>query len=276
MRFAAWEVLRTRLRPQRIVRDQRALLRDLLGQPCVLRRVHAVEPVGEHGDGAAAGLQRGAVDDAVDAARQPGDDGDAVGRQAACQLPGGLPAVGGGAPRADDGDAPAVFGQPLPADVDHRRRIVDLAQPLRVGVMEARDRAHARLRQPFELRRGLALTPRAHHGGGGAGVESPRDQLVAVRAPGVGEGGEGALEDREAGAAQAANAVQRHPVWQIICSFLVHGHSGYQGAGVSGRATGANAHVGRGRLAPGRATSPGRAPARLRPRPVRCAPRARA
>ena len=96
------EVMRQRRAPRRVLGDERAGRGDLLGEGGVLPGVDPVGAGAPHRDGRPAGGERAAVGGGIDAARHPGDDGDAGRRQLTAEVLRDLAAVGGGAPRADD------------------------------------------------------------------------------------------------------------------------------------------------------------------------------
>ena len=124
---------------------------DLLGEALVLGRIDEVEAAGQHADRAAAGLERGAMGDRIDAAREAADDGDPVRSEPARHLFGDLASVDGDAPRTDDGDGPLVGGRQRAADEEHRRPVVDLEELLRVSGVVPGDRLDAMAFEPLEL-----------------------------------------------------------------------------------------------------------------------------
>ena len=83
-------------------------------------------------------------------------------------------------------------------------------------------RAPAGLGDALDLGLRIDLRTAPQHLVGGALIEAGREQRFATGAPGLLERGERGLEQREARRAEAADAVQRDPVWQIICSYVVH------------------------------------------------------
>ena len=131
--IAPREELAARLRAERVVGDEGAVLGYLLRQLHVLRRVDHVQPAGHDGDGPPAGAQGRAMRHGVDAARQAADDGHVVADEVGRELLDDLAAVGRGPPRADDGDGPLVGAIELAADVEDGREVVDLLQLRRVG-----------------------------------------------------------------------------------------------------------------------------------------------
>ena len=95
--------------------DDRARLRDGVGQSAMLGRVEVEDSASEHGDRASRGVQRAAVGGGVDAPRQAADD-----RQAGAGEPGCQPfrlanSVMGGMTRTNDGDGQFVLGLGIPA-----------------------------------------------------------------------------------------------------------------------------------------------------------------
>ena len=77
-------------------------LGDLAGEFGVGARVVAVDAAAEHGDRATVCFEGAAVGPAVDAAGEPGDDGDAGGGEFAGEAAGDVGAVVGAGARADD------------------------------------------------------------------------------------------------------------------------------------------------------------------------------
>ena len=57
------------------------------GEVLVLGGIYGRQSACQHGERAPAGVESGAMGDAIDAARQPADDGEARPRQAACRGP---------------------------------------------------------------------------------------------------------------------------------------------------------------------------------------------
>ena len=88
------------------------------------------------GDDGSAGLQRAGVRRGVDAEREARDHRHAGGGEAAAERAGDLEPVRGRAAGADDRHRVLLIRQP-PGDVQHRGRVGELAQPLRVGVVAA-------------------------------------------------------------------------------------------------------------------------------------------
>ena len=93
-----------RRRARRVFADHCAVQNDFVGQRLVFRRIDVQHAAAEHGDRAAAGLQRPAMSGGVDAAGQAADDRIAAAGQASRQPFGLGQAVLGAVARADDGD----------------------------------------------------------------------------------------------------------------------------------------------------------------------------
>ena len=124
-----------------------------LGVPGGIDHIHARS---QHGDHRAAGFQSALGGGAVDALRQAGYDHAALFRQLGgdarcCVLP-----VGGCLSRPHHADAePVVHRRQLTFNINHRRRVLDAPQPVRIiRVLKAED-AHAHF--PAALLDGLGL-----------------------------------------------------------------------------------------------------------------------
>ena len=113
---AAREIAPARLPAERHFGDGGAGRQDGVEQVGMFRRIDAVLAAGEHRHGTA--FEAGAVGGRVDAARQPGDDGEAGLAEIAREPLGELDAGGRGVARADDGHhaaAPARSPSPRTA-----------------------------------------------------------------------------------------------------------------------------------------------------------------
>ena len=126
---------------------------QLAVQAAARGRVRDVGAAREHGDGPRrprrlGGRERADVRGGVDAEREAGDHGDARGGERAPEPAGDLDAVRRPAARADDGDAVAGGGQrgDGPGDVEHRRRVGELAQRLGIRRRRSGTRRSARRR----------------------------------------------------------------------------------------------------------------------------------
>ena len=110
--------------------------RDLLPEIVMLAGIHDVEPARDHADGCGTVNGKCApMSVTVDAARQPGDDTDTGARQVGPEFARDRATVGGGGPRADDGDTQRAQG--------HRGRRDRTTRPAR----------HDRRRVPTDSRR---------------------------------------------------------------------------------------------------------------------------
>jgi len=199
----------------------------------VLRGIDHVHPAGEHGDRPPAGVEGGAVGNAVDAARQAADHRHVAPGQLGRQPVRHLAAVGGGVARPDHGHAPLVLGTELPAQVEHRRRVVDIGQAGRVGRVGEGLHGDARALQALHHRRDVDTRPRRHGRGHGLGVESRFDQRRRRGGPGLLHAAEGlghAAHALRPDAGQQAKgdpigSVGRHQLSVASCQLPVVRHS---------------------------------------------------
>ena len=214
---AAGKAAGFRYHARRVFADHRPLLLNPPEQVRVFPGVNPVQPAGQHGDGAPAGLQRAAMGDAVDAQGQAADDGEAVGGQIAGEAGGGALAVFGGRAGADYRQA-AVVGVRLQRAgiIQHRRRVGDLLQPQRVAPGVPVDRRTAGLFQRRQFRLG-----RNTDAGGqqlcDVGFFQPGGlQLAAVGAPGRLQLAEIRLQPAKADGAKLRQAAEGQPVFQVV------------------------------------------------------------
>ena len=98
------KVLRPRLGARRVLGEQKVFRSEALFQPAVLARVLHVEAASEDRDRSSGAPQRGLVRRGVHAAREAGNHRHARGRELLRQLPGDVPAIARGVPRAHDRD----------------------------------------------------------------------------------------------------------------------------------------------------------------------------
>ena len=117
---------RQRLDARRILRDDRAALRNLREQTAILSRIRHIDAAAEHGDRAAC-LERTAMRPRIDAARCTADDRQARSGQLLAELERQRLTVRAQAPRADDRDA-ALLWHERPSAVEHGRRRKDFLQ----------------------------------------------------------------------------------------------------------------------------------------------------
>ena len=140
-----------RLDPGRVLRDDEAGRRDPARELGVRRRVVAVDPAAEHGDGDAVRLERAAMGLGVDAAREAADDDETRRGEVATEAPRDCGAVPGARTGADDGDGSAreQLRLGLAAEEEPRRRVVDRSEQRREGRLRAADEADARAGEPL-------------------------------------------------------------------------------------------------------------------------------
>ena len=153
----------------------------------------------------------------------PGDHGDARRCEATGEFGGGLPAVDGGAAGADDGDAPLILGPPLAADVEDGRCVIDLPEATRVSRIAGGERGDAGLLEALHLRVRVDLLLRALHPGRRSRVEARREQFGRAGPPDVLHVGEEAVEQAEAHAPQAVDAVECDTESEVGGRLVGHG-----------------------------------------------------
>jgi hypothetical protein len=93
----------------------------------------------------------------VDPPGQAADDRQPGLRQAAGQPLGLAEAIGGRVPRADDGNRRLIFRPDLPAEEEHRRRVVDLAEQGRIARLVLGQYRHAQFAAACDLVFGVVL-----------------------------------------------------------------------------------------------------------------------
>ena len=117
------------------------------GQLAVLGRIDDVDAASQHGNRCAASVEGPLMRLAVDSARQPADDGKALGRELKAQpLRHSAPDIAARA-RADDRDTIGASHLGGAADEQERRRVCDLAQVGRIVGVSPFDQARAEIRQ---------------------------------------------------------------------------------------------------------------------------------
>ena len=122
------EILGLGRRAQGEFADQGPLLRDLLVEFLVLRRIDHVQAAAQDRQGAAAVLQGPLVGGGVDAPGQAAHHRHAPHRQRPGQAAAGLEAVVGGGPGAHHGHGQVVLGQDSPFEEEQGGRIRDLLE----------------------------------------------------------------------------------------------------------------------------------------------------
>ena len=149
-------------------------------QGALARRVGDVGAAGEDRDRGTADLQRPRVGGRVDAERHAADDRDAGRRETAAEPAGDLQPVDARAARTDDRDGWGV-GRPerrepprVAGDVQDRRRVVGVEQPLRIGGVVAADHMHRHRREAFARPLGVEARERAARRPRGALPRAPR------------------------------------------------------------------------------------------------------
>jgi len=125
-----------RVRPE--LRKHHAAAGYLILKRAVFRRVGAADPGSDHGDRAPARVKRGAVRGGVNATRESRDHCQPPGHERPRDVGRHRGAARGSRPGADDAHA-GVVGQDGAQREDHRGRLVDAAQPLRVARVEDGD-----------------------------------------------------------------------------------------------------------------------------------------
>ena len=147
----------------------------------------------------------------VDAACTAADDGDAEVGKLVGQLAGSFDAVMRGHARADHGDGVLVLHTQGPFDVEHNRRVVNLAQQLRVFGVGLRHDAAAGIRDALEL--GSQVDGLLPGGDGLGGVFTDAADLEQL-GPGRPQDGRRVAEVLEqlphADGADVLNQIQRH------------------------------------------------------------------
>ena len=190
------------MRPRASPRSTLPVARSSRVQRAVAHRRGPVGARGEDGDRAAAALERAAVAGGVDAERHAADDGDARRREPAAELVRRVLAVRGRLASADDRDR--LVRRQLEQAVERpgveqrARRVVQLAQPLGIGVVVDADRA------AVEHARRVGARGRGR-GGRGATSRSPSGTRVTTRSSSSGS----ASSARTGRSARSASSAMR-------------------------------------------------------------------
>src|SRR5439155_24768139 len=124
-----------RRRAGRVLRQDQARARDLLGEAPVLARVDHVDARAQHGQRPSPGSQASPMGRSVDPTGQAARDRDAALREIAGQPLGHLKTVERGVTRSDDRNRREIEGRDAAPRIEDKRGIGDLAQDLRVWLI---------------------------------------------------------------------------------------------------------------------------------------------
>jgi hypothetical protein len=215
---------------RRLLADQRAAGRDLLGQLVVLRRIDVQHAAGKDGERPPAGLQRPAMGGRVDSAGQAADDCQPGAGEAGGQ-PLGLPQpVMRAVPRADDADGQGVGRPERAADEEQAGRVRNLAEGAGIFGVGLGDDADALAATEGDLGFGVDLVAGADDPLGELGADAfHRPQIAGRRGEDIARLAEAVQEAAANPRADAIHQRQTHRVDEMGIgghrgSFNTHGN----------------------------------------------------